>query len=51
MMYFLKLIAALFERRNEVAKAQQAIYQSAFQKLIVNKVNFLKAILRAAVTA
>jgi hypothetical protein len=48
MMYFLKLIATLSKQRSEVAKAWQAIYQSAFHKLIVSKVNFLVGLLLAA---
>jgi hypothetical protein len=48
MMYFLKLITSLFERRSEIAKARQVIHQSVFHKMIVSKVNFLVGLLPAA---
>ena len=49
MMYFLKIIATLFGRRNEDVKARQVIYQSSVHKLIVSEVNFVVALLPAIV--
>jgi hypothetical protein len=49
MMYFLKIIATLFGRRNEDVKARQVIYQSSVHKLIVSKVNFVVALFPAIV--